>query len=241
MPIITPAPVAKAVPLVASAITTRPATYSATPTSMMRSAPNLSARAPAKGWLAPHIRFCSASAKAKVSRFQPWAWVIGRLNRPKPCRMPIESVTSRPPHTSTVVRESCRFCMSWLGVRRPRRVKRRRQDCLCLLFYRAGTAIRLAGAGWWGVYSASGKRVRRCPQPRRPGKKCRRPGKPDRPGPRGRCAFSAGLASRASITMQCPVPRRVHSCAPRGSRTITFVATPWRAKPVSTANLPSGS
>ncbi|MCY1304917.1 hypothetical protein D9M70_546920 [compost metagenome] len=151
-------------PLVASAITTSPATYSATPTSMMRSAPNLSASAPAKGWLAPHIRFCSASAKAKVSRFQPCACVIGRLNRPKPWRMPIESVTSRPPHTSTVVRESCRFCMSWLGVRLAARWRGAGMDCLCLLWTVPGRQSGLPWAGWWRVYPGRGKRVRHPPE-----------------------------------------------------------------------------
>ncbi len=111
MPIRMPAPEAKAVPEVAMAITTRPATYSAMPTSMMRNPPNLSASAPVNGWVTPHIRFCSASAKAKVSRLQPCVCVIGRLNRPKPCRIPIDKVTSRPPQIKTVVRESGFLCV----------------------------------------------------------------------------------------------------------------------------------
>jgi hypothetical protein len=44
-----------------------------------------------------------ASAKAKVSRLQPRSMVIGCSHRPKPWRMPIDSVTMMAPHSSTWV------------------------------------------------------------------------------------------------------------------------------------------
>ena len=65
---------------------------------------------PANGVAKPHIRFCTAIASANVSRPQPWSLLIGCRNRPKPCRMPIDSVRMRPVATSTTVgvRQSAR-------------------------------------------------------------------------------------------------------------------------------------
>ena len=51
----------------------------------------------------PQARFCTASANAKVSRFQPRSIVIGCSQSPKPWRMPIDSVTMAAPQTSTCV------------------------------------------------------------------------------------------------------------------------------------------
>ena len=56
---------------------------------------------PAKMPNKPQDRFCTAMAKAKVSRVQPCACVIGCNHRPKPWRMPIDRVTMAAPHTST--------------------------------------------------------------------------------------------------------------------------------------------
>jgi hypothetical protein len=53
----------------------------------------------------PQARFCTASAKAKVSRDQPRSIVIGCSHRPKPCRMPIDSVTIIALQSSTWVND----------------------------------------------------------------------------------------------------------------------------------------
>ena len=60
-------------------------------------------RRPARGPATPQARFCTASAKAKVSRVQPRSIVIGCSHRPKPWRMPMESVTMAAPQISTWV------------------------------------------------------------------------------------------------------------------------------------------
>ena len=72
---------------------------------MTREAPKRSATMPAKIPNTPQDRFCIAIAKAKVSRVQPWAWVMGCNQRPKPWRMPMESVKIAAPQTSTWVME----------------------------------------------------------------------------------------------------------------------------------------
>ena len=54
----------------------------------------------------PQVRFCTAIAKAKVSRVQPRSSVIGCSHRPKPWRMPIDKVTTAAPQSSTWVIES---------------------------------------------------------------------------------------------------------------------------------------
>ncbi len=51
----------------------------------------------------PHIRFCTASASAKVSRPQPMSEEIGCRKSPKPWRMPNPRVRIRPPQTRTTV------------------------------------------------------------------------------------------------------------------------------------------
>ena len=56
---------------------------------------------PATGPARPQARFCTAIAKAKVSRVQPRSWVIGPSHKPKPWRMPIDSVTTSAPHSRT--------------------------------------------------------------------------------------------------------------------------------------------
>ena len=71
-----------------------------------RYAPQRSASAPANGPARPQARFCTAIAKAKVSRFQPRSAVIGCSQRPKPWRMPIDIVTIAAPQISTCVIES---------------------------------------------------------------------------------------------------------------------------------------
>src|SRR5436309_9376079 len=58
---------------------------------------------PVKGPTAPHARFCTAMAKAKVSRDHPRSTVIGCSHSPKPWRMPIDTVTIAAPHSSTCV------------------------------------------------------------------------------------------------------------------------------------------
>jgi len=70
-----------------------------------RKAPKRSASPPAKGPARPQARFCTASAKAKVSRVQPRSIVIGCSHRPKPWPIPIERVTMAAPHSSTWVME----------------------------------------------------------------------------------------------------------------------------------------
>ena len=47
-----------------------------------------------------------AMAKAKVSRVQPWAWVMGCSHRPKPWRMPMDKVTMAAPQIRTWAMES---------------------------------------------------------------------------------------------------------------------------------------
>ncbi len=49
----------------------------------------------------PHERFCTASAQEKCSRVQPCASVMGSSHKPKPCRMPIDSMTMAAPQSST--------------------------------------------------------------------------------------------------------------------------------------------
>lgn len=56
---------------------------------------------PAMGPAMPQARFCTASAKEKVSRVQPRSVMMGCSQKPKPWRMPIDSVTMRAPHSST--------------------------------------------------------------------------------------------------------------------------------------------
>ena len=73
-----------------------------------RKAPKRSATMPAKMPKTPQARFWMARAKAKVSRVQPCAWVIGCSHRPKPWRMPMDRVTMAAPQTSTWVMESWR-------------------------------------------------------------------------------------------------------------------------------------
>src|SRR5690606_25694510 len=68
---------------------------------MVRAAPKRSAIAPATGWLSPHIRFCTARAKANTPRPQPRSLLIGSRNSPKPWRRPMASVTTRLPRIST--------------------------------------------------------------------------------------------------------------------------------------------
>jgi len=76
------------------------------PPMMTRKAPNLSASMPAKMPAKPQVRFWMAIAMEKVSRVQPWAWVTGCSQRPKPWRMPMERVTMAAPQTRTWVSES---------------------------------------------------------------------------------------------------------------------------------------
>ena len=38
-------------------------------------------------------------ATEKVSRCQPWVWVMGSSHRPKPCLTPMDRVTIRAPQT----------------------------------------------------------------------------------------------------------------------------------------------
>ena len=47
-----------------------------------------------------------AIANEKVWRLQPCSWVIGCSQRPKPCRMPMDSVTIMAPHSSTCLSDS---------------------------------------------------------------------------------------------------------------------------------------
>ena len=47
-----------------------------------------------------------AMAKAKVSRVQPWACVMGCNHSPKPWRMPIDRVRMQAPHSKTWLVES---------------------------------------------------------------------------------------------------------------------------------------
>ena len=49
----------------------------------------------------PQQMFCTAMAKAKVSRVQPRSIVIGASQNPKPWRMPIDTVTMAAPQIST--------------------------------------------------------------------------------------------------------------------------------------------
>ena len=58
----------------------------------------------------------TAMAKAKVSRLQPCACVIGCSHSPKPWRIPIESVTMAAPQASTCHIESLGvegICVTW--------------------------------------------------------------------------------------------------------------------------------
>ena len=56
---------------------------------------------PAKMPNTPQAKFWMAMAKAKVSRVQPWVWVMGCNHSPKPCRMPMDSVRMQAPHSKT--------------------------------------------------------------------------------------------------------------------------------------------
>ncbi len=66
-------------------------------------APKRSAAMPAKMPNTPHDRFCTAMASEKLSRVQPWSWVMGCNQRPKPWRMPIDRVTMAAPQSSSWV------------------------------------------------------------------------------------------------------------------------------------------
>ena len=72
----------------------RPMAYKMPPTITVRLAPKRSARAPVKGWVKPHIRFCKAMAKANTSRPQPNSALIGGRNKPNPCRIPSDSAST---------------------------------------------------------------------------------------------------------------------------------------------------
>ena len=61
---------------------------------------------PAKIPLTPQVKFWLAMARAKVSRLQSWLCVIGCSHKPKPWRMPMESVTMAAPQASTCSMES---------------------------------------------------------------------------------------------------------------------------------------
>ena len=91
MPISTPAVSTNSVGVDDSDIVARPSTYRIVPTSSTRPEPKRSAIMPAKGWAAPHVRFCTAMASAKISRPQPISSETGCRNSPKPLRMPIET------------------------------------------------------------------------------------------------------------------------------------------------------
>src|SRR5436190_13013787 len=99
MPSSTPALPRNPAPVVARPMVTSPAAYRRLPTMRTRKAPKRSAIAPATGPASPQARFCTASANAKVSRFQPRSIVTGCSQRPKPCRMPIDIVTIAAPQT----------------------------------------------------------------------------------------------------------------------------------------------
>src|SRR4051812_6222003 len=60
--------------------------------------PKRSAMAPANGWPMPQSRFCSAKARAKTSRPQPFADVIGVRNSPKADRGPKPNSEIKQPH-----------------------------------------------------------------------------------------------------------------------------------------------
>src|SRR2546425_442024 len=102
-PIRTPADITNCHGAPGCAISTNPRTYSNAPPSTTRPEPYLSASMPANGCVAPHTRFCTASASANVSRLQCRSPVIGCRKSPKPWRMPIPNVRTKPPQTSTTV------------------------------------------------------------------------------------------------------------------------------------------
>jgi hypothetical protein len=85
---------------------TSPSAYSTAPPMSTRKPPKRSASMPAKMPNMPHDRFCTAMAKAKVSRVQPCSWVMGCSHRPKPWRMPMDKVTMAAPQASTCRAES---------------------------------------------------------------------------------------------------------------------------------------
>ena len=68
----------------ACAIVTRPRPYRMVPPINTRPAPYLSATIPTNGCVTPQTRFCTASARAKVSRPQCRSALIGCRNKPKP-------------------------------------------------------------------------------------------------------------------------------------------------------------
>ena len=84
----------------ASAISTRPRAYNTAPVCSTRQAPKRSGSIWAKMLSRPYARFCIAIANAKVLRGQSRACVNGSSHSPKPCRMPIDSVTISAPHSS---------------------------------------------------------------------------------------------------------------------------------------------
>src|SRR6478672_5081137 len=106
MPISSPALPRKPAPVVARPMVTRPAAYSRLPTTRTRNAPQRSAIAPANGPASPQARFCTASANAKVSRFQPRSMVTGCSHSPRPWRIPIDIVTMAAPQTRICVIDS---------------------------------------------------------------------------------------------------------------------------------------
>ncbi|MNW16255.1 hypothetical protein D3C71_2150480 [compost metagenome] len=61
---------------------------------------------PTKMPITPQAMFWMAMAMAKDSRVQPISWVMGSSHRPKPWRMPMDKVTTAPPHSSTCSMES---------------------------------------------------------------------------------------------------------------------------------------
>ena len=108
MPINTPALAPNNIGVFACAMPNKPSAYSKAPTMMTRKAPNLSATMPAKMPDTPQEIFWIAMAKENASRLQSRACVTGCSHKPKPCRIPMDSVTIAAPHSNTCVRLSVR-------------------------------------------------------------------------------------------------------------------------------------
>src|SRR3954451_8776027 len=87
-------------------MTTSPSAYMIAPAQITRTAPKRSATAPAKGWPTPHKRFCTAIARPKMSRPQPYSVTIGIWNRPAAARGPKVMSAMRQPAATMISGET---------------------------------------------------------------------------------------------------------------------------------------
>ena len=100
MPVRKPATFSPSAPL-EKTIRSRPPAYTSDVATSTGRGPYRSASAPTNGWLRPQTMFCSASEKLKAAAETPRSSVIGRRNRPRLWRSPMQSEMIKPLRSRT--------------------------------------------------------------------------------------------------------------------------------------------